>query len=134
MIPASCAVTRASPFGSSRRRRAVSEAIRTEPRAIARRREAGLSPTSTMRTSPASLRWLSSAIQEMLVPCRLGDAIERRQLQVEPVVHVVAAHVCPNRLEPSLPLRGLERERLVDRLSLTVDVERVHCERPVAEL
>ena len=38
MIPASCAVVSASPFGRSRRRRAVSGAIRTTARATARRR------------------------------------------------------------------------------------------------
>ena len=41
MIPASWAVASASPFGSSRRRRAVSGAIRTVAAATARRRESG---------------------------------------------------------------------------------------------
>ena len=52
MIPASWAVVSASPFGSSRSCRAVSGAMRTSAAATARRREAGLSPTSTMRTAP----------------------------------------------------------------------------------
>ena len=42
MIPASCAVASASPFGSSRSIRAVSAAMRTSARATARRREIGL--------------------------------------------------------------------------------------------
>ena len=41
MIPASCAVASASPFGSSRSRAAVSGAMRTVARATARRRESG---------------------------------------------------------------------------------------------
>ena len=50
MIPASCAVVSASPFGSSRRRCAVAGAMRTRPDATARRRDSGLPPTSTIRT------------------------------------------------------------------------------------
>ena len=42
MIPASCAVVRASPFGSSRSCRAVSGAMRTSAAATARRRESRL--------------------------------------------------------------------------------------------
>ena len=53
MIPASWAVVSASPFGSSPRRATVSGAISTVARATARRRESGLSPTSTIRTAPS---------------------------------------------------------------------------------
>ena len=48
MMPASFAVTSASPFGSSVRLRASLGAIRTRPRATARRRSGGFAPTSTM--------------------------------------------------------------------------------------
>jgi hypothetical protein len=54
MIPASCAVTSASPFGKSRSRSAVFGAMRTLERARARRLDSGFPPTSTIRTSPAS--------------------------------------------------------------------------------
>ena len=52
MIPASLAVVSASPFGRSRRRRDVSGAISTAPRATALRRIGGLWPTSTIWTLP----------------------------------------------------------------------------------
>ena len=60
MIPASLAVASASPFGSASSIPVVSGAIRTRALARARRRESGLAPTSTMRTSPDASTWLSS--------------------------------------------------------------------------
>ena len=81
MIPATCAVASASPFGSSRSRRAVSAAIRTSARATARRRETGFLPTSTMRTSPASSTCESSltgpATSSQRARARAGNATRR---------------------------------------------------------
>src|SRR4249919_594578 len=138
MMPASCAVTSASPFGSSRSRRAVSGAICTAARATARRCESGLPPTSTMRTSPASPRWLSSVIPgAMLVPLppsRGRDAIQRCELDVEPLVHVVLADVSADRVQAALPFGAVHRECLVDRLRLSLYVEGIHGQRPLAEL
>jgi hypothetical protein len=54
MIPASCAVVSASPFGSERSFAAVVGAIETVARATARRRETGFEPTSTIFTLPRS--------------------------------------------------------------------------------
>src|SRR6188472_738895 len=60
-IPAIRATVSASPFGSVRSRAAVDASMATRPRATARRRETGLAPTSTIRTSPvASSTWESS--------------------------------------------------------------------------
>src|SRR5690242_6311553 len=62
MIPASCAVVSASPFGKSCRRRNVADDICTRANATARRWDSGLLPTSTIRTEPDSSTWLSSLI------------------------------------------------------------------------
>src|SRR4051794_10198344 len=135
MIPASCAVTRASPFGNSRRRRAVSGAISTLARATARRRDRGLAPTSTMRTSPPSLRWLSSVIPgAMLAACRCRHALQGTQLRVEPLVHVVLANMRANRIEAASPLTRRHGQGCSDRSSLPLDVEGVDGQRPIAEL
>src|SRR6266568_9458664 len=135
MIPASCAVASASPLGNSRSRRAVSGAIRTTPRATARRRDSGLSPTSTMRTSPAAVTWLNSPMpSSILAPSRRSDAVERGQQHVGPSVEVVLAHISANGLEPLMPLAGVHRQGELDRLGLTLDVEGIDRHRPVAEL
>src|SRR5439155_19773872 len=63
MIPASCAVVSASPFGRSWIRAAVSGATCTSARATARRRCAGFAPTSTIRTAPVSSTWERSLMR-----------------------------------------------------------------------
>src|SRR5438552_1057631 len=94
MIPASCAVASASPFGSSRSRAVVPGDIRTSARATARRRDKGLAPTSTMRTEPDA-------------SCRLRDEVE----PVEDRVHEqsVALLVRGDRLREVV--RNLEVDR-----------------------
>src|SRR6476619_1605972 len=88
-----------------------------------------------MRTSPASLRWLSSVIpQAMLAPSRCGHAVERGELQTEPRTNVVLADVRLNRVEQRPSFGVAERERAVDRVRLALDVERVHAESPLPEL
>src|SRR6478735_6850403 len=135
MTPATWAAASASPFGRSRSRRAVSGAMRTVARATARRRETGLPPTSTMRTSPASLTWLNSLIPpSILTAGRRGHAVERGEQRVRPPVQVVLAHMSANRLEPRLPLTRFHRQGTLDRLGLTLDVERIHGQRPLTEL
>ncbi len=59
MIPASCAVTSASPFGRVRIVAAVMDAMCTRACATARRRDSGFPPTSTIFTSPLSPTWES---------------------------------------------------------------------------
>ena len=61
MIPASCAVVSASPFGRSRAARRLGRHAHP-PRATARRRDSGLAPTSTICTAPDSSTWESSLI------------------------------------------------------------------------
>src|SRR5918999_1615331 len=125
MIPATCAVVSASPFGSSRRRRAVSVAMRTVAVATARRRDSGLPPTSTMRTSPVSLTWLSSLTCPTLATCRRCDTVERLELQVDPGAQVVLADVRADRLDPGPALILAHLQRVMDRLGLTLEIERV---------
>ena len=48
-------------------------------------------------------------------------------------VEVVLAHAGADRLDPPPPLARLHRQRGVDRLRLTGDVERIDRERPFAE-
>ena len=55
------AVAMTSPLGRSPRRSGVPGLMRTNARARARRRAAGLAPTSTMRTAPLSSTWLRSS-------------------------------------------------------------------------
>src|SRR6476620_3689122 len=135
MIPATCAVARASPFGSSRKRRAVSGAIRTVARATARRRESGLPPTSTMRTSPPSVTWLNSPMPwTILTTSRRGHPVELSQQGVRPPIQVVLAHVRADGVEPPTPLVGIHRQGILDRLGLAFDVERVDRQRPLTQL
>src|SRR6266568_2707875 len=191
MIPAIWAVASASPLGRSRRRRAVSADIVTVARARARRRESGLSPTSTMRTCPDSSMCESSLTNELrrapfcyprakevplgtplgvphtvsLAPhsLRVGNAfvtnlkllpargdptpaaasvlsggrrlharnrvVEITQLGLDPRRDVVLPHVGADRVQPSLPLRLVHLECLVNRLRLPAHVERVDRER-----
>ena len=77
MIPASWAVVRTSPLGRSPRRSAVPGLMRTNARARARRRAAGLPPTSTMRTAPLSSTWLRSS------PCTPEAYAERHPHPLE---------------------------------------------------
>src|SRR4051794_21925914 len=135
MIPASCAVARASPFGSSASFEAVSGAIRTTARARARRRDTGLSPTSTMRTAP-----LSSTCERSLTSGTLSlrdardAAVEVGELPLDPGRDVVLAHVSTDGLEALPPLRLRHRKCAAQRLRLVGDVERVHAHDPLAEL
>src|SRR5262249_18423902 len=132
MIPAICAVTSASPFGSSRKRAAVAEAIPTEPRASARRRECGFPPTSTIRTSPASETCESSPIAGNLAS--RDHTFQRRKLTVDPNVNVMLAHLCRNRAEPAPALVLVQLERPVNGVRLIFDVERIDRDHPVTEL
>ena len=113
MIPATCAVASASPFGSSRRRRAVSGAIRTAARATARRRESGFAADvdhpdvarsrrhARGRPSPAI------ATSAALVGRRRGRG--RSSCALDPRRDVVRADVLADRLGPRAPLarRGI---------------------------
>ena len=81
MIPASCAVASASPFGSARRRAAVSGAMCTTARATARRRCDGLPPTSTIFTDPLSSTWESSVIAGRLRSPGAGRSARRPAIQ-----------------------------------------------------
>src|ERR671934_381096 len=56
------------------------------------------------------------------------------ELGRDPGAEVVLADVGANRLQPRVPLLRGELQRGVDRLRLARDVERVHRERPLAEL
>src|SRR5262245_39535019 len=135
MIPASCAVVRASPLGRSRIRRDVSRAIRTVARATAFLLESGLCPTSTIFTSPdASSTCESSLIARMLVGggCS-GVPVEVRYLVTAPRLDVVLTDVLRDRVAPAAALLGGHRQPLVERLRLTVDVERIDRKRPFAE-
>src|SRR4051812_12064151 len=135
MMPATCAVASASPFGSSRRRRAVSGAIRTVACATARRRDIGLSPTSTMRTSPVSLTWLSSPIRSPILTVRpRGDSIQSPGGGAPQPVQLVRAQVLAMLLGPAPPLWGVQFERPADRLGLALHVERVDGESPLTQL
>src|SRR5512133_2745716 len=135
MIPATCAVARASPFGNSRNRRAVSGAIRTVARATARRRESGLPPTSTMRTSPPSVTWLNSPMPwTILTTSRRAHPVGRSQQGVCPPIQVVLAHVRADGVEPPTPLVGIHRQGILDRLGLAIDLERVDGPRPFTHL
>src|SRR5580765_1158625 len=134
MMPASCAVASASPFGSSRSRRAVSGAIVTVAAATARRRENGLSPTSTIRTSPASSTCESSVTRGTLAPGDGRDRVEVGQLGREPALDVVLAHVRADRFDAGAAVRRGQLERGVDRLRLPDDVEWVDDEAPLGEL
>src|SRR5256885_9991275 len=117
MIPATWAVVGASPFGSLLRRRAVSGAIRTVARAIARRRDNGLSPTSTMRTSPASLTWLSSSPmpRSILTTRRRRDPVGGAGLQPDPGAQIVLPHLRTGCLEAFAPLGLRELQRFRER-------------------
>src|SRR5262249_50277426 len=143
------AVASASPFGNSRRRRAVSDAIRTRPCATARRRERGFAPTSTMRTPPASSTWDNSFTRDSLAATALREPrggpserrwlhgprpVEIRQLGGDPGGEIVRPHVRPDRLDALAPFRLPERECRVNRIGLPDDVERVHAQRPASEL
>src|SRR5581483_7965735 len=150
MIPASCAVARASPFGRSRRRFAVSGAMRTTARATARRCCTGFAPTSTIRTEPDS-----STCERSLIPApppakpaapllvslrRAYDSLrERNALDVaeqvaDPARDVVLAHVLADRARALGTLGVRHRQRRVQRLGLARHVERVDGQRPRAEL
>ena len=63
-IAAIRATASASPFGKVRSRSAVAGAMPTRPRATARRRESGLPPTSTIRTSPVASSTCESSLIE----------------------------------------------------------------------
>src|SRR5947208_2122136 len=140
MIPASCAVTSASPFGSARSFAAVVAAIDTVARAVARRRDIGLPPTSTIRTPPRSSTWDSSAISaENLSPPPLaarswGDVVERPELPIDPRRDVVLSHVLLHRLQAIASLGLAHRERGVYRRGLRLDIERVEWQGPFREL
>src|SRR4051794_1537529 len=147
MIPASCAVVSASPFGRSCSRFAVSGAIRTAPRAVARRRESGFAPTLTICTAPVSSTCDSSLI-ESPPRCRLATGarappsaayrslggLEVVQLRVDPCLDRMRADMLADRLDPAAALLGRQHQCLVDRLRLAVDVERIHGQRPLADL
>src|SRR5439155_6044588 len=60
--------------------------------------------------------------------------VEIDQLSRDPGAEVVLAHVRANRFEPRASLLDRELERDMDRLRLPRDVERVHGERPFAQL
>src|SRR5581483_742954 len=134
MIPASCAVVSASPFGSSRSRRAVSGAMRTLARATARRRDCGLPPTSTIRTSPDASTCERSATSGTLARSRRRHPVEVGEDRLDPVPEVVLTHMRAEPIEAASPFSGRHLERLVDRLGLAGDVERIHRQRPLAEL
>src|SRR5215210_5240123 len=104
MIAASCAVTSASPFGSSRRRAAVAAGMRTSPRATARRRDSGLAPPPTICTEPASSTCERSLTAGTLDGER-GGAVEILELAGDPDVDVPLAHEPADRLRapPALP-------------------------------
>src|SRR5918999_3927361 len=114
MIPATCAVARASPLGSARSRAAVSGAMRTNARARAGRRSLGLPPTSTMCTLPASSTCVRPSFpgisdgESSAGPARRG--FEILELGLDPSAHVVLAYLLPDRVQPgaSLPGRKLE--------------------------
>src|SRR5262245_61701442 len=135
MIPASWAVVRASPFGRSWMRRAVSGAISTVARAIALRRESGLCPTSTILTSPEdSSTCERSVIARMLL--RRGHAaetIEIVELVVCPRANVVLADVVRECRRAAVPLLLRHRQRPVEAFRHALDVERVDRDRPLAE-
>src|SRR4051794_16802931 len=133
MIPASRAAASASPFGRLPRRLTVSGAVRSRPRATARRRTTGLAPTSTMRSSPDSStceRSLTAATLAHAVRC----AIQILELGVDPRLEIVVAHVCADLREPLAARLHGQLERLVQRLRLAGHVERVDGDHPVAEL
>src|SRR5437763_1566488 len=134
MIRTRCAVVSASPFGSSPSRRDVSAAIRTTACATARRRESGFAPTSTSRTSPDSPTCESSLTGGTLPWSRGRDAVQVREDRADPVLEVVLADVPPQALQALAPLRERQLERLVNRPGLAGHVERVHRQRPLAEL
>src|SRR5881397_1870703 len=134
MMPASCAVVRASPFGSSRSRRAVSPAMRTVALAVARRRDIAFAPTSTIRTSPVAVTCESSSMRRTLAASGRADCVEHRELPLDPRVDVVLPHVLTDRFEPAAALRVAERQRAVESIRLRLDVVRVHALDPVPEL
>ena len=111
MIPASWAVASASPFGSSRSRCAVSGAIRTLPRATARRRDIGFPPTSTMRTDPDSSTCESSLILGAIVPKHVARIVYWRRSRsaswaARSRPRGRAADVLADRLQPAPSLLG----------------------------
>src|SRR5690349_7367304 len=133
MIPASCAVASASPFGSPRSCRAVSGDMRTVAAATARRRDSGLPPTSTMRTSPASSTCESSLTRRTLAWYG-RNPVEVGELGAQPRLDVVLADVRADRLGAPAPLVRGQLERRVNRLRLPDQVERAHAEHPLAQL
>src|SRR4051794_24927660 len=135
MIPASCAVVSASPFGRSWIRCDVSGAISTVALAIALRRETGLCPTSTILTSPkASSTCERSLIAGMLLGRgNATQAVEIVELLVRPAADVVAPHVVRERRVAAAALVLRHRHGLVEALCHAFDVERVDADRPVAE-
>src|SRR5436189_1760612 len=139
MIPASCAVASASPFGSESSRWAVPGDIATSARATARRRETGLPPTSTMRTAPPASTWLSSFLPAIARIVCLAARAGRRPLQVvqlrlDPRRDVVRADVVTDAGQPRAPLVAGHRERTMKRLCLAFHIERVDGECPLSEL
>ena len=129
MIPASCAVASASPFGSSRSRRAVSGAIRT----VARRDRA---PPRQRLAADVDHANRAGLVDMREVAHRRADSLARavevaRSCASIHAADVVLAHVRADRLEPraAAPSSGIS-SAAVDRLGLARDVERVDASAP----
>src|SRR5919108_154968 len=96
----------------------------------------GLTTTGfSERSSPLSTSCSGAAIARPSLSLeQSGAAIEIDELSRDPGAEIVLADVRPDALDPLAPLGSRKVERGVDRLRLPRDVERVHGQRPLAEL
>ena len=124
------------PSAARASREAVSGAIRTTARARARRRETGLSPTSTIRTATrvVHVRKLAHCPKRYRRRGARDATVEVGELSFDPAGDVVLAHVSADRLQPLVPLRLRHRESPAQGLGLAGHVERVHANDPVLQL
>src|SRR5688500_175907 len=96
MMPASRAVCNGSPLAMSprRMRRRASADIVISPAALASRRVAGLSPTSTIRALPFASRWDSAFGTRALATRALSlSEVEREALERDGEVHALELYV-----------------------------------------
>src|SRR5919108_457179 len=140
--------TRAASTPSRRRassvhsaHRACASAARATTFSTAPGSVTGTEPTTSSvagfseRSSPLSTSCSGAAIARPSLSLeQSGAAIEIDELSRDPGAEIVLADVRPDALDPLAPLGSRKVERGVDRLRLPRDVERVHGQRPLAEL